>query len=101
LAILRALVVEASGRTYAVPLNSVIEILSPEDGMIATVEGAEVLTVRGQTVPLARLSRLLGLPDMDAPRPFAILVGIAQERLAILVDGHAGQRDIVTQPLPA
>ncbi|HLT31979.1 MAG TPA: chemotaxis protein CheA [Myxococcaceae bacterium] len=100
LAILRALVVEASGRTYAVPLNSVIEILSPEDEMVARVEGAEVLTVRGQTVPLARLSTLLGHPPNDVPRPFAILVGIAQERLAILVDRHAGQLDIVTQPLP-
>jgi len=100
LAILRALVVESSGRTYAVPLNSVIEIVAPESGALAKVEGREVLTVRGQTVPLARLSRLLGHEDAAPQRPFAILVGIAQERLALMVDALGGQRDIVTQPLP-
>lgn len=101
LAILRALVVESSGRTYAVPLNSVIEIVAPDASALGRVEGREVLTIRGQTVPLARLSRLLGHEEALTQRPFAILVGIAQERLALMVDALGGQRDIVTQPLPS
>ncbi|XXF80517.1 chemotaxis protein CheA [Myxococcaceae bacterium GXIMD 01537] len=99
LAIIRALVVGVSGRTYAVPLNSVLEILSVQSKDIRTVERREVLDLRGQTLPFARLSRLFGLPDRRPARSFVVVVGLAQERLGIAVDELFGQQDIVTKPL--
>jgi two-component system chemotaxis sensor kinase CheA len=99
LAIIRALVVQVSGRTYAVPLNSVLEILSVEAPDVRTVERREVLSLRGQTLPLARLGRLFGLPDRPQKRHYVVVVGLAQERLGIAVDDLLGQQDIVTKPL--
>ncbi|WP_176063417.1 chemotaxis protein CheA [Anaeromyxobacter diazotrophicus] len=100
LAIIRALVVSAAGRTYAVPLNSVLEIVTVDPRELRTVELREVLTLRGATVPLARLSRFLG---HDAPAPegplFVVVVGLAQERLGLAVDALVGQQDIVVKPL--
>src|SRR5690606_14271032 len=61
LAIVRALVVEVRGRTYAVPLNSVLEILQVEQEEIRTIERREVIDVRGATLPLIRLARLFRL----------------------------------------
>ncbi|AGC46497.1 CheW-like protein [Myxococcus stipitatus DSM 14675] len=99
LAIIRALVVGVSARTYAVPLNSVLEILSVQPQEIRTVERREVLDVRGQTLPFVRLSRLFGLPERPVSRYFVVVVGLAQERLGIAVDELHGQQDIVTKPL--
>jgi two-component system, chemotaxis family, sensor kinase CheA len=99
LAIIRALVVGVSGRTYAVPLNSVLEILSVQPADIRTVERREVLDLRGQTLPFTRLARLFNLPERNTGRHFVVVVGLAQERMGIAVDELFGQQDIVTKPL--
>ncbi len=99
LAIIRALVVGVSGRTYAVPLNSVLEILSVKPSEIRTVERREVLDVRGQTLPLMRLSRLFNHPERQNDRHFVVVAGLAQERLGIAVDELQGQQDIVVKSL--
>jgi two-component system chemotaxis sensor kinase CheA len=99
LAIIRALVVGVSGRTYAVPLNSVLEILSVQPKDIRTLERREVLDLRGQTLPFTRLARLFNLPERNTGRHFVVVVGLAQERMGIAVDELFGQQDIVTKPL--
>lgn len=107
LAILRALVVKTSGRTYAVPLNSVLEILALAPGEIRTIEAREVLTLRGSTLPLVRLGSFLEIPATAPPpaldwppgKVFVVVVGLAQERLGIAVDDIAGQQDILVKPL--
>ena len=99
LAIIRALVVSVSGRPYAVPLNSVIEITSVAANELRTVEGMEVLSLRGQTLPFARLARVFGHPERPLKRLFVVVVGLAQERLGIAVDELLGQQDIVVKPL--
>jgi two-component system chemotaxis sensor kinase CheA len=99
LAIIRALVVGVSGRTYAVPLNSVLEILSVKPSEIRTVERREVLDMRGQTLPLMRLARVFGHPERQNDRHFVVVAGLAQERLGIAVDELQGQQDIVVKSL--
>jgi two-component system chemotaxis sensor kinase CheA len=100
LAIIRALVVGVAGRTYAVPLNSVLEILTVAPYELRTVETREVLSLRGATLPLVRLSRLfdLGVAPGEGPM-YVVVVGLAQERLAVAVDSLVGQQDIVVKPL--
>ena len=100
LAILRALIVASAGRTYALPLNAVLEIVTVEPVEVRTVELREVTTVRGATLPLVRLDRFLGLPPASAAGPlYVVLVGLAQERVGIVVDGVVGQQDVVVKPL--
>jgi two-component system chemotaxis sensor kinase CheA len=103
LAIIQALVVKAAGRTFAMPLNSVLESLRITVADVATVERREVMTLRGQTLPLARLERLFSLerPASDpAPaRQFVVVVGLAQHRIGLCVDELVGQQDIVIKPL--
>jgi two-component system chemotaxis sensor kinase CheA len=99
LAIIRALMVKASGRTYAVPLNSVLEIVSVRTSELRTIEKREVFDVRGQTLPFVRLSRLFRLPEPTRDVHFVVVVGLAQQRLGLAVDELVGQQDIVTKPL--
>jgi two-component system chemotaxis sensor kinase CheA len=100
LAIVRALVVSTAGRTYAVPLNSVLEILEVRARDVRTLSTREVISVRGATLPLVRLARAFGLSGDRPPEPFfVVVVGLAQERLGIGVDELVGQQDIVVKPL--
>jgi two-component system chemotaxis sensor kinase CheA len=102
LAIVRALVVAVSGRTYAVPLNSVLEILELRSRDVRTLSTREVVSLRGSTLPLVRLARFFDLPGARAPDAFfVVVVGLAQERLGVAVDELVGQQDIVVKPLGA
>src|SRR5207244_2891809 len=95
LAIIRALVVSVSGRTYAVPLNSVLEIISVGVSEIRTVERREVVTLRGQTLPFSRLARLFELPEAKLKRYYVVVVGLAQERLGVAVDEGALMDEVI------
>jgi two-component system chemotaxis sensor kinase CheA len=100
LAIVRALVVAVAGRTYAVPLNSVLEILQQRASDLRTISTREVISLRGATLPLVRLSSFFQLSGARAAEPFyVVVVGLAQERLGIAVDDLLGQQDVVVKPL--
>ena len=100
LAILRALVVRVAGRIYAIPLNSVLEILEVRADEVRTLSTREVISVRGSTLPILRLARLFHGGMGPAPsRFFVVVVGLAQERLGIAVEDLVGQQDIVVKPL--
>jgi two-component system chemotaxis sensor kinase CheA len=100
LAIVKALIIEAGGNRYAVPLGQVLEILRVRPGQIETVEMHEVLAVREETVPLLRLTDAFGLPaGSGRVQDFVILVGLAERRLGIIVEALRGQQEIVIKPL--
>jgi two-component system chemotaxis sensor kinase CheA len=102
LAIVRALVVAVAGRSYAVPLSSVLEIIEVGARDVRTLSTREVISVRGATLPLVRLARLFALSSARPPESFfVVVVGLAQERLGIAVDRLVGQQDIVVKPLGA
>jgi two-component system chemotaxis sensor kinase CheA len=100
LAIIKALVIETGGQTFAIPLSSVLEILQATDDQVETIEGREVMAVRDDTIPLLRLTRAFNLAaDHESDDFFVILVGIAERRLGIIVDRLKDQQEIVIKPL--
>ena len=101
LAIVQALVVRVAGRTYCIPLNSVLESLRLGMDEVSTLSRREVMTLRGQTLPLVRVERFFELPTERPPRRrcFVVVVGLAQHRLGLVVDELIGQEDIVVKAL--
>jgi two-component system chemotaxis sensor kinase CheA len=100
LAIIKALVVESGGQVFAIPLSTVLEILQATTSQIETIEGREVMSVRGDTVPLLRLTRAFNLPeDRDRDAFYLILVGLAERRIGIIVDSLRDQQEIVIKAL--
>ncbi len=103
LAIIKALIIFCAGRTYAVPITSVVESIILEPSDIKTVEGKEVINLREQTLALLRLERLFKI-DRIGSNPgdqYVVVVGSAEKRLGIVVDDLLGQQDIVIKPLGA
>ncbi len=101
LAIIKALVIECSGRTYAIPITSVLESLLLTDNDIKTVERKEVIQLRETTLPLLRLENFFRI-NRQGERPdefYVVVVGIAEKRLGIVVDDLLGQQDIVIKSI--
>jgi two-component system chemotaxis sensor kinase CheA len=102
LAIVSALLIQAGKHTLAIPLSSVSEAIAFEEGGVRLVDGREVITLRGQTLPLCRLDRLLALeqnPETVSRRRFVVVTALGQRRLGLVVDFLYGQEDIVIKPL--
>jgi two-component system chemotaxis sensor kinase CheA len=101
LAIIKALIISAAGRLYALPITSVLESLMIETKDILTVERKEVIKLRDNTLPLLSLSRFFQLDGdrRDADSFFVVVVGVAEKRLGIVVDELHGQQDIVIKSL--
>ena len=108
LAIINALLIRIGGRGFAIPITSVQEAILFEPEKLRTVEGREVMTLRGATLPLCRLDRLFRLeaaepPELDAdgtpPRRYVVVCAVAHRRLGFVVDGLDGQQDIVIKSL--
>ena len=102
LAIISALLIEVSGRTYAVPLG----VGGGEPQVRARtrsrrISGRETLRIRDRIVPLLRLSRVFGLPDADGPdvREYAVIIGRGDKRVGVVVDRLRGQQEVVIKAL--
>lgn len=103
LAIISALIVKVAGRTFAIPVSSVQEAILLEPKSTQRLEGREVMTLRGQTLPLCRLRELFGFEEAEAgegaKRQFVVVVGMGLRRLGFIVDELVGQQDVVIKPL--
>jgi two-component system chemotaxis sensor kinase CheA len=101
LAIISALIVHVEGRTFAIPLSSVQEAIWLDSSAVRKVEGQEMMTLRGATLPLCRVNELFGFSSTRSPlvRPYAVVVGVGARRLGLVVDELIGQQDIVIKPL--
>ena len=101
LAIIQALMVVVGGEKYAISLGSIqtIEDVSPSE--IKLVQNEEVMTLRGQVIPIIRLDKELDTKSTKSPDE-NMVVAIAKkgEKLAgLVVDELLGQQEIVIKSL--
>ncbi|HEY7745177.1 MAG TPA: chemotaxis protein CheA [Desulfuromonadales bacterium] len=101
LAIIKALIVRVCGKTYAIPINAVMETLMVEAPTVRTIERREVIELRQSTLPLLRLEHIFKLPvsSRSDGRIFVAVVGLAEKKLGIVVDELLGQQDVVIKSL--
>ncbi|HEX6274339.1 MAG TPA: chemotaxis protein CheA [Polyangiaceae bacterium] len=103
LAIVSALMVRVAGNVFAIPLASVSEALWLDEAGTERLDSREVITLRGATLPICRLERLLELErapaDPGPRRPYVVVVALGNRRLGLVVDHLFGQQDIVIKPL--
>src|SRR5690242_8644936 len=102
LAIVRALLADAGGERYAVPLAYVAETVEFDPRAVTALRSREALVVREQVIPTVHLRDLVASPDHPAPprRPTVILE-VGERRTALVVDALLGQQDIVVAPFDA
>ncbi len=101
LAIIRALMLKVGGQVYALPTASIEETLRVDPSEIIKVEGREVIRRQRRTIPLVRLSEILGvLPDPGQSKKVPIAtIGYSGHRMGFIVDAFVGEQQIVIKPL--
>lgn len=101
LAIIKALIVKACGKTYAIPINSVMETLLIDASSVQTIERREVIELRNSTLPLTWLGDVFQLEghSKDAESFFVAVVGLADKKMGLVVDDVVGQQDVVIKSL--
>ena len=101
LAIIAALMVRVGDNLFTVPLANVEETLRIFAKDITTVEGAEVIHLRGKTTPIFRLSALFDIPSdpQDTDKFFVVIVNAGLRKIGLVVDELLGQEEVVIKPL--
>jgi two-component system, chemotaxis family, sensor kinase CheA len=102
LAMLDGQLLQVGEQSFVLPLVAITESVRPAAGSVHTMaDRAEVVVVRGATLPLLRLHRLFDVPPLseDPTRGIAVIVEHEERRAALLVDTLAGQQQVVVKSL--
>ena len=102
LATLQALLVSSDRTLYALPLVYVLETVKLEAGQIHTVGGNEAIRLRGDVVPLLRLSSTLRAGAKmvkGSDNAFAIVVRCGERRIGLAVDSLMETQEIMVKSL--
>lgn len=105
LASIQTLLFRVSGRLFAVPLSSVIEITRINEQEIHQVDQREVLRLREHILTLVRLSSLSRIHAVDSAngkkkKNFVVVIGLAEKRFGLVVDSLVGEEELVIKALP-
>jgi two-component system, chemotaxis family, sensor kinase CheA len=102
LAIMAALLVEAEGAPFAVPIDRIERTVRLADHAVRSVAGAPMLVMSDGVLPIVDASERFGLAHSGSARgEHAVIVRGASGRLALTVSRLVGQRELVTRPLPS
>lgn len=100
LAITRALLVTVGPTIYAIPMSNVGEAVRIASREIHAVGQNEAIVLRGQTLPLLRLSRIFGLPTVRTDDDVLVVTVQAGSRfIGLVVDRLLGTQELVVKPL--
>ena len=103
LAIVKALLVESSGQTFAIPLSAVTEVFAADEVKVDAIDGVPVLLLRdGEVVSFRRLDAILFGEDprrIPEPHSHVLIVEMGGEQHALHVHALAGRQEIVVKPL--
>jgi two-component system, chemotaxis family, sensor kinase CheA len=103
LAVLDGMVVRVGDETYVVPLSNMVETLRPQPGQVRTlVGGGDVLSLRGEYVPMVYLHRQFAVEqaNTDISKALVMLVETdASMRIGLVVDEIVGQQQVVIKSL--
>jgi len=102
LAIVSALIVEASGERFAIPQLAVLELVSAGNNgehRIESIKDALVLRLRNKLLPLLPLKKVLQLGEYDGTNGFVVVTQVGNQVFGLVVDGVFHTEEIVIKPL--
>jgi two-component system chemotaxis sensor kinase CheA len=99
----RGILVEVANRQFIVPTVQVERVVRFKATDVQTVEGRETLSLNGRAVALARLAETLELPlaeELDSrAAALAIILGVADQRVAFAVDAVLDEQEVLVKRL--
>jgi two-component system chemotaxis sensor kinase CheA len=103
LAIIQGLLVRVNKEIFAVPLNSVVEVVSISDADVQTVNNKAVIRIREEVLPIIDLEKILNVNDKNDAKEdkerYVVTVSIGTQSVGLVVDYLIGQEEIVIKSL--
>jgi two-component system chemotaxis sensor kinase CheA len=102
LAIIDGMTVSVGREIVTIPLLSIVESLRPKPEELTTVEGrGELVSVRGEYLPLVRLHQVFDLPTerVDPTQALVVIIESVSRRFGVLVDDILGEQQAVIKSL--
>jgi two-component system chemotaxis sensor kinase CheA len=102
LAIIDGMVVRCGAERFILPTLSILESLKPTQDMLFSIGAMrEQILVRGRTLPLLRMDRLLDIPDghQDPTKGLVVIAESLRNRVALLVDEVVMKHQVVIKTL--
>jgi two-component system chemotaxis sensor kinase CheA len=99
LAIMRALIVKVEDELFAIPLNTVTELVKLKEGLIKTVDKNEVMVLRKAVIPLVDLLRTFSINREKKKDGYVVICNIGEKTVGIKVHSVVGQEEVVIKPL--
>lgn len=105
LAQMRVLLFTSGGQRFGLAAQQVVELIRVTPGETIRVAERPAVVLRNEFIPLVPLAELLGL---EARRPgprdrgvrLAVVIGVRQAKLGLVIDGLEDARDMVIKSLP-
>lgn len=100
LAIIPSILVSMEEEIYAFPLSEVFETIRIKKDQINTLEGHEIINLRGEVLPIYRLNKIIGLADkLDLEEAPVVIVNYNSRKLGFIVDELIGKHETVIKTL--
>ena len=99
LAIMRALIVRVVDELFAIPLNTVTELVKPQEGSIKTVDKKEVLVLRDKVIPVVDLAKVFTGNIQENNDRYIVICNIGEKTIGIKTRGVEGQEEVVIKTL--
>lgn len=99
LAIVEAVLVNAGGQEFAIPVSSVEEVVGVPEHEVQNVGGREAVVLRERTTSLVPLNAVLQLPRDEITDGPVVVVATATRRVAFRVGELIGQQEVVIKGL--
>jgi two-component system, chemotaxis family, sensor kinase CheA len=106
LAILPSLMVENDGDVFALPMESVVEIVRVDRQEMATVHGHWTVPLRDRVVAVSRLDALFNWRRRNDPahacepeKTMLVIIGEGNRHLGLAVDRVLGEEDVVIKSI--
>ena len=97
-----ALLLEAGGQTFALPMDCVLETLKIPADRLIDLDQTGVMVHRGRPLAIVELADLLGVPPserLSGKDCSVVVLGRGEEQIGLIVDRFLAKQDIVIKPL--
>ncbi len=99
LAIMRALIIRVNQELFAVPLNTVTELVKLRDGLIKSVDKNEALVLRDMVIPIVDFSKIVGFSESRIDDGYIVVCNIGEKIIGVKAHSVVGQEEVVMKPL--
>lgn len=101
LAIISGLQIKVNGTSLVLPMSNILGIIRMKPEEIGYIRKQPVINLRGEFLPVASMQEVLGWDNPAKEKAYqqVVILGLAEKRIALLVDELHGNADIVVKSI--